>query len=123
MKLIDLNRAGGIGANSFFAQLGDFNFLVDCGLHPKLTGRRAAPDFTPLRGKTLDDVLADGFSMWLRRRATSQSSLPSWVTRSCGMTFGLTSRVTAEVQTALKTSEFEPSLESHIALRVEVAQG
>ena len=57
MKLIDLNRAGGIGANSFFAQLGDFNFLVDCGLHPKLTGRRAAPNFAPLRGKTLDLIV------------------------------------------------------------------
>jgi Cft2 family RNA processing exonuclease len=57
MKLIDLNRAGGIGANSFFAQLGDFNFLVDSGLHPKVTGRRAAPDLTPLRGKTLDLII------------------------------------------------------------------
>lgn len=57
MKLIDLNREGGIGANSLFVQLGDFNLLIDAGLHPKLTGRKATPDFTPLRGKPLDLII------------------------------------------------------------------
>ena len=57
MKLIDLNRDGGIGANSLFVQLGDFNLLIDCGLHPKVTGRKAAPDLTPLRGKPLDLII------------------------------------------------------------------
>jgi metallo-beta-lactamase family protein len=32
MKLIDLNRDGGIGANSFFIQLGELKILVDCGM-------------------------------------------------------------------------------------------
>jgi hypothetical protein len=44
MKLIDLNRDGGIGANSLFVQLGDLNILVDSGLHPKKAGRLATPD-------------------------------------------------------------------------------
>ncbi len=57
MKLIDLNRAGGIGANSFYVQLGDLKILVDCGLHPKKVGRAATPDFSPLRGVTLDLVI------------------------------------------------------------------
>src|SRR5580693_890461 len=57
MKLIDLNRDGGIGANSLFVQLGEINILVDCGLHPKKTGRRATPDLTPLRGKHLDLII------------------------------------------------------------------
>ena len=57
MKLIDLNRAGGIGANSHFAQIGDFNFVVDCGLDPKGTGRLAAPDFGPVRGHNLNLVI------------------------------------------------------------------
>jgi Cft2 family RNA processing exonuclease len=57
MKLIDLNRDGGIGANSLFVQLGDLNLLVDCGLHPKKVGRAAAPDLTPLRGKNLDLII------------------------------------------------------------------
>jgi len=57
MKLIDLNRDGGIGANSLFLQLGGLNILVDCGLHPKKTGRAAAPDLTQLRGVHLDLII------------------------------------------------------------------
>jgi Cft2 family RNA processing exonuclease len=57
MKLTDLNRDGGIGANSLFVQLGDLNILVDCGLHPKRVGRVATPDLKPLRGITLDLII------------------------------------------------------------------
>src|SRR5471032_1224018 len=57
MKLIDLNRDGGIGANSLFVQLGDLKILIDSGLHPKKVGRRAAPDHGPLRGITLDLII------------------------------------------------------------------
>ncbi len=57
MKLTDLNRDGGIGANSLFIQLGDLNLLVDCGLNPKRVGRIASPDFKPLRGLTLDLII------------------------------------------------------------------
>jgi Cft2 family RNA processing exonuclease len=57
MKLIDLNRDGGIGANSLFVQLGDLNILIDCGLHPKKVGRVAAPDLRPLHGITLDLII------------------------------------------------------------------
>lgn len=56
MKLIDLNRDGGIGANSLYCQLGDFHFVVDSGLHPKKTGRLAAPDLRPLQGVKLDAI-------------------------------------------------------------------
>ncbi len=57
MKLIDLNRDGGIGANSLLLQLGDVRILLDCGLNPKLTGRRAGPDFAPLRGAPPDLIV------------------------------------------------------------------
>ena len=57
MKLLDLNRDGGIGANCFYIQLGELKIVVDCGLHPKKVGRGAAPDFRPLRGVTLDLVI------------------------------------------------------------------
>ncbi|HVU34354.1 MAG TPA: MBL fold metallo-hydrolase [Opitutaceae bacterium] len=57
MKLTDLNRDGGIGANSLFVQLGDLNLLIDCGLHPKKVGRAATPDLRPLRGLTIDLIL------------------------------------------------------------------
>jgi Cft2 family RNA processing exonuclease len=56
MKLIDLNHEGGIGANSLYCQLGDFHFVVDSGLHPKLVGRQAAPDLRPLQGVNLDVI-------------------------------------------------------------------
>ncbi|MSU24827.1 MAG: MBL fold metallo-hydrolase [Opitutus sp.] len=57
MKLTDLNRDGGIGANSLFIQLGDLNILLDCGLNPKKVGRAAAPDLSKLRGLTLDLII------------------------------------------------------------------
>jgi Cft2 family RNA processing exonuclease len=57
MKLTDLNRDGGIGANSLFIQLGDLNVLLDCGLHPKKVGRAATPDLGRLRGVTLDLII------------------------------------------------------------------
>ncbi len=57
MKLTDLNRDGGIGANSLFIQLGDLNILLDCGLHPKRVGRVATPDFKALRGVALDLII------------------------------------------------------------------
>lgn len=57
MKLIDLNRDGGIGANANLLQLGDLRILVDCGLHPKQTGRRAMPELELLRGQTLDLII------------------------------------------------------------------
>lgn len=57
MKLTDLNRDGGIGANSLFIQLGDLNLLVDCGLHPKKVGRVAAPELRGLRHLTLDLII------------------------------------------------------------------
>ncbi len=57
MKLIDLNREGGIGANSLFLQLGELRIIVDSGLHPKVVGRLAAPDLTPTRGQKVDLIL------------------------------------------------------------------
>jgi Cft2 family RNA processing exonuclease len=57
MKLTDLNRDGGIGANSLFVQLGDLNILIDCGLHPKRVGRVAAPELRGLRHLTLDLII------------------------------------------------------------------
>ncbi|MFN5561527.1 MAG: MBL fold metallo-hydrolase, partial [Opitutaceae bacterium] len=57
MNLIDLNRDGGIGANSLFLQIGDIRVLVDSGLHPKQVGRKAAPDLAKLRGQSPDIIL------------------------------------------------------------------
>ncbi len=57
MKLTDLNRDGGIGANCLYCELGDFKFLVDAGLHPKNVGYPALPDFERIADITLDFIL------------------------------------------------------------------
>ena len=57
MKLIDLNRQGGIGANSLYLQIGGLNLLIDCGLNPKTPGLEAMPDLGPLRGVHLDAII------------------------------------------------------------------
>lgn len=57
MKLIDLNRQGGIGANAMFVQIGDVNILVDSGLNPKLVGREAIPDFSRIAGQRVDLII------------------------------------------------------------------
>ena len=57
MKIIDLNRDGGIGANSLYLQLGDFHLVIDSGLNPKKVGREATPDLSPLAGVKLDLII------------------------------------------------------------------
>jgi len=57
MKFIDLNRHGGIGANSIYVQIGPFHILVDAGLHPKRLGYDALPDFKPIELLDLDLIL------------------------------------------------------------------
>jgi Cft2 family RNA processing exonuclease len=57
MKLIDLNRQGGIGANSLLLMIGDLNILVDCGLNPKTPGLGAMPDLSLLRDIELDLII------------------------------------------------------------------
>ena len=57
MKLIDLNREGGIGCSCTLLQIGDINILIDSGLHPKLSGRAAMPDFAKLTGVRVDLII------------------------------------------------------------------
>jgi Cft2 family RNA processing exonuclease len=57
MKLIDLNRQGGIGANSLLLMIGELNILVDCGLNPKTPGVEALPDLSLLRDIELDLII------------------------------------------------------------------
>ena len=57
MKLTDLNRHGGIGANSTLLQLGDLRILVDCGMNTKHVGRQATPELNQLRDKPLDLII------------------------------------------------------------------
>lgn len=43
MRLTDLNSAQDIGANCLLAEIGPYNFLIDCGMHPKKDGNTCLP--------------------------------------------------------------------------------
>ncbi|MBG31443.1 MAG: MBL fold metallo-hydrolase [Opitutae bacterium] len=57
MKLTDLNSHGGIGSNSLLMEMGPFRFVVDAGLHPKLAGKEAMPDFDRVAVDSLDFII------------------------------------------------------------------
>lgn len=57
MKITDLNREGGIGSNSLLIEAGGYNFVVDAGLHPKMTGYAAMPDFDHIGDRPIDFVI------------------------------------------------------------------
>ncbi len=57
MKLTDLNSQGGIGANSLLVEMGPFRFVVDAGLHPKLAGKEAMPNFDLVPVDSLDFII------------------------------------------------------------------
>lgn len=57
MNITDLNRHGGIGANSMLAQIGDLNVLIDAGLNPKHPGLDGIPDLSSVRNVRLDLII------------------------------------------------------------------
>ncbi|MGF1531737.1 MAG: MBL fold metallo-hydrolase [Puniceicoccaceae bacterium] len=54
MTITDLNRLGGIGSNCLLIEWDKFRFVVDCGLHPKVVGSEALPEFSLLRNLQID---------------------------------------------------------------------
>ncbi len=48
MRFTNLTRANEIGANSYLLEIGGRNVLLDCGMHPRLEGDAATPDFSLL---------------------------------------------------------------------------
>ncbi len=57
MRITDLNRDGGIGSNSMFAEIGPFNIVVDSGLNPKIAGWSATPDFSLIENAEIHAIL------------------------------------------------------------------
>lgn len=57
MFITDLNPNGGIGANAMLVEMGPLRVLVDAGMHPKLMGYDALPDFSLLEGEPLDAII------------------------------------------------------------------
>ena len=57
MKLIDLNRDGGIGANSLYLEIGPFRIVIDAGMHPKYYGHRSIPEYRLIENNSVDFVI------------------------------------------------------------------
>ncbi len=57
IKITDLNREGGIGANSYHVEFGPWRFVVDTGLHPKFAGYEALPTYSQIPDDSLDFIL------------------------------------------------------------------
>ncbi|MFM9147980.1 MAG: MBL fold metallo-hydrolase, partial [Verrucomicrobiota bacterium] len=56
MRLTDLNSGREIGANCMLAEFGGLRVAFDCGLHPKLEGRKALPRLDQVQAP-LDGVI------------------------------------------------------------------
>ena len=46
-----------IGANSFLLSLDDFHIVIDCGLHPKKSGKDKFPDYESIRNLKVDHLI------------------------------------------------------------------
>ncbi|MCK9361939.1 MBL fold metallo-hydrolase, partial [Patescibacteria group bacterium] len=57
MELVNLTRRLEIGANSYWLKIGGKNVILDAGLHPKLEGLAAAPNFSLVPEGKVDAIL------------------------------------------------------------------
>lgn len=57
MKITDLNTDNDIGSNCLYVEAGPFRILVDCGVHPKKSGRAALPSLDRIPAGALDFVV------------------------------------------------------------------
>lgn len=56
MEFVNLSRRVEIGSNSYWLRVGGKNIIFDAGLHPKLEGLAAIPDFSPVPQGTVDAI-------------------------------------------------------------------
>jgi Cft2 family RNA processing exonuclease len=56
MELVNLTLRTEIGSNSYWLRIGGKNIILDAGLHPKLEGLAATPDFSPVPSGTVDAI-------------------------------------------------------------------
>ncbi len=57
MKFINLTRQIEIGANCYYLQFGDEGLILDSGMHPKMEGDNALPNFAALGGREVDAII------------------------------------------------------------------
>ena len=56
MELVNLTRRTEIGSNSYWLSIGGKNLVLDAGLHPKLEGLAAIPDFSSVPESSVDAI-------------------------------------------------------------------
>lgn len=56
MELVNLTRRTEIGSNSYWLKIGGKNLILDAGLHPKLEGLAATPDFSRVPEGQVDAI-------------------------------------------------------------------
>lgn len=57
MRFRNLTRRREIGANSYLLEAGEHRVVLDSGMHPKMAGYKATPDFGPLPNKGANAVI------------------------------------------------------------------
>lgn len=57
MKFINLTRATEIGANSYYIEAAGRRLILDCGMHPKLDGEEALPNFAAIGQREIELIL------------------------------------------------------------------
>ena len=57
MKFINLTRRTEIGANSYYIESDGHSLVLDCGMHPKLDGEEALPNFKAFGDRHLDAIV------------------------------------------------------------------
>ncbi len=57
MKFINLTRRVEIGANCYYFEAAGQSLVLDCGMHPKLEGEEALPNFKAIGNRKLDAIL------------------------------------------------------------------
>jgi Cft2 family RNA processing exonuclease len=57
LKFTNLTRRTEIGANSYYLELAGQRLVLDCGMHPKLDGEDALPNFRALDDRVLDAII------------------------------------------------------------------
>jgi len=57
MRILNLNNRNDIGANSWFLEIDGCRLILDAGIHPKLEGREALPQYDLVRNEDIDAIV------------------------------------------------------------------
>src|SRR5437762_13754868 len=97
MKFINLTRRTEIGANSYYLEAAGQRLVLDSGMHPKLEGDEALPNFRALGDRQLDAIVLS------HAHLDHSGTLPLLMQRQPGARIFMT-EATAEIASTLRRS-------------------